>query len=186
MTRLPLYASLAWTAKRTLLGLRWPGLLGLALLAGAAAFQLAGVRPLQRQAAALESEADALAARLGSRGTVLPRATPRNQLVNFYGFFPAIDSIPDVLGEVQQAARNNGLLLEKGEYRLTQEREFPVGRYQITLPVRGSYPQVRGFVNDVLDAVPAAALEDLAMKREAAGDPELEARVRFTLFVGAQ
>jgi Tfp pilus assembly protein PilO len=91
-----------------------------------------------------------------------------------------------MLGKVQAAARANDLQLEKGEYRLSQERDFALARYQVTLPLRGSYPQVRGFVNDVLDAVPAAALEDLALKREAADDPMLEARVRFTLFLGAQ
>lgn len=186
MTRAPLGSALAWTAKRTLIGLRWPGLLGLVLVVCALAFHFAGVRPLHQRAAALDAEAAALASQIGSRGEDTPRVTPRSQLANFYAFFPVIESIPDVLGKVQGAARDNGLLLEKGEYRLAEEREFPVGRYQITLPLRGTYPQVRGFVNDVLDAVPAAALEDLAMEREAAGDPSLEARVRFTLFVGAR
>jgi Tfp pilus assembly protein PilO len=178
--------ALAWTIKRTLIGLRWPGLLGLALVVLAGAFHALGVRPLHTRAAALEAEARTLAAQVGTRGPLAERPTQRSQLSNFYAFFPVIDALPEVLGKVQRAARDNGLQLEKGEYRLAQEREFAVARYQVTLPLRGTYPQVRGFVNDVLDAVPAAALDDLALKREEAGDPTVEARVRFTVFLGAQ
>jgi hypothetical protein len=55
----------------------------------------------------------------------------------------------------------------------------------MTLPVRGSYTDVRGFVNDVLDTVPAIALEELVLKRESVDEPELEAQVRFLLYLGA-
>jgi Tfp pilus assembly protein PilO len=177
---------LAWSLKRTLIGLRWPGLLGLALLVVAVAFHAVGVRPLQARAVALESEARTLAAKIGTRGSPAERPTQRSQLSNFYAFFPVIAAVPELLGKMQIAARDNGLQLQKGEYRLTQEREFPLARYQVTLPVRGTYPQVRGFVNDVLKLVPAAALDDLTLKREAAGDPQVDARVRFTVFLAVQ
>ena len=182
----PRGGTLLWTLKRTLIGLRWPGLLGLVLAVLAFGFYVLGVRPLHERAAALESQAKALAAELGTRGPMAPPPTQRSQLSNFYAFFPVIESIPDLLGKVQRAARDNGLRLEKGEYRLSQERGFALARYQVTFPMRGTYPQVRGFVNDVLDALPAAALEDLTLNRESADDPMLEARVRFALFLGAQ
>jgi hypothetical protein len=91
-----------------------------------------------------------------------------------------------MLGKMQRAAQRNDLTLAKGEYKLSQERDFHLASYQITLPVSGGYAQVRGFVNDVLDAVPAAALEELTLKREAINDDALEARVRFTLFLGRE
>jgi len=56
----------------------------------------------------------------------------------------------------------------------------------VTFPVRGTYAQVRGFVNAVLDAVPAAALDEITLKRQAIGDQNLEARVRFTLYLGVE
>jgi hypothetical protein len=177
---------LGWTVKRTLIGLRWPGLLGVALLVSSSAFQVLWVQPLQARAVALESQAQALSAQLGARGPAAARPTQRSQLSNFYAFFPAVEAIPELLGKMQIAARDNQLRLEKGEYRLAQEREFPLARYQVTLPVRGTYPQVRAFVNDVLAAVPAVALEELTLKREAAGDPMVEARVRFALFLAVQ
>jgi hypothetical protein len=54
-------------------------------------------------------------------------------------------------------------------------------RYRMTLPVSGTYPQVRAFVVDVLRDVPAAALDDIQLRRDAAG--RIEARVRFSLFL---
>ncbi len=63
---------------------------------------------------------------------------------------------------------------------------FALARYQIVYPVQGSYGQVRGFVNDVLDSVPAAALEEMTLKRKNVADSVLEARVRFTIFLGPQ
>ena len=56
----------------------------------------------------------------------------------------------------------------------------------MTLPVLGEYTQVRGFVNSVLDTVPNAAVDELTLKREEIADEQLEARVRFSLFLGEQ
>jgi hypothetical protein len=179
-------ASLVWTVKRRLVRLRWPGLLGLALIVFAAAFYAFGTAPLRARVAALEALRAELAARVGARGPGAQPATQRSQLANFYAFFPLLHAVPDQLGAIERAANSNGLQLEKGEYRLSQERGFPLARYQVTLPLQGSYSEVRGFVNAVLDAVPASALEDLALKREEVGEPLVEARVRFVLFLGAE
>lgn len=175
-----------WRLKRSVLKLRWSGLLGLALMAFAAAFYALAVAPQRTRVAAVEAETAHLSARLSSRGPLPEQVTKRSQLANFYGFFPLAESVPELLGTIERAAQGNGLRLEKGEYRLTREADFPLARYQVTLPLRGSYGDVRGFVNDVLDAVPSAALEELTLKREVIGDPALEARVRFALFLGAQ
>jgi Tfp pilus assembly protein PilO len=179
-------AGLAWTVKRRLIKLRWPGLLGLALIVFALAFYAFATAPMRARLAALEAQRADLAARVGARGAGAQPATQRSQLSNFYAFFPVTRALPDLLGAIERAAKSSGLRLERGEYRLSQERGFPLARYQVTLPLQGSYGDVRGFVNAVLDAVPAAALEELALKREQIGDPLVEARVRFVLFLGAE
>jgi Tfp pilus assembly protein PilO len=180
------FDGLAWTVKRGLVKLRWPGLLGLALIAFALAFYAFGGAPLRARLAALEAQRTELAARVGARGAAAQPATQRSQLSNFYAFFPLTRAVPDLLGTIERAAKDNGLRLEKGEYRLSRERSFPLARYQVTLPLQGSYGEVRSFVNAVLDAVPASALEELALKREQIGEPLVEARVRFVLFLGAE
>ena len=176
----------AWSVKRWFVRLRWPGITGLVLLAFAVSFYVVAVHPARVRLQWLAAERAQLAARLGSRGNEAARPSERGQLSNFYAFFPLTGAVPELLGEIARAAQRNRLTLDKGEYRLSKDKDFRLARYQVTLPVRGSYAQVRGFVNNVLDAVPAAALEELTLKREVIGDPDLEARVRFTLFLGVE
>jgi hypothetical protein len=177
---------LQWTLKRWFIVLRWPGWLGLALLAFAAVFYAAGVQPAKKRLHGLDQEAAELTRKSGGRALAAEPIGGRGQLANFYAFFPAGPSLPDVMAQLERAAMQHDLLLEQGEYRLFREQDFRLARYQITLPVRGSYTDVRGFVNEVLDTVPAVALEELTLKREAVDEPELEAKVRFTLFLGVE
>ncbi len=175
-----------WAVKRSIVRLGWPGLAGLVLFVFALSFALLGIQPARERLAALTSERAGLSAQLGARGPQAERATARGQLSNFYAFFPLTEGVPDVLGQVQKAAQRHRLTLDKGEYKLAQEQGFPILRYQVTLPVVGEYTQVRGFVNAVLDTVPNAAVDELTLKREDIVDEQLEARVRFSLFLGGQ
>jgi hypothetical protein len=176
----------AWTIRRWLIRLRWPGLLGLALLVFAAGLSVFAVQSTRHRVLMLNQEAAAMTARLGGRGAAAGPPSGRGQLSNFYAFFPLTANLPELLGRVHRSAQQHGLLLEKGEYKLGREPDFRLARYQVTLPVQGDYADVRGFVNDVLEAVPASALDELALKRETIDVPQLEARVRFTLFLATE
>jgi hypothetical protein len=74
--------------------------------------------------------------------------------------------------------------LDSGEYRLSRTAGERLARYEITLPLKGSYAQIRGFVADVLAAVPAAVLDEVNLRREGVDSARLDARVRLTLYVG--
>ena len=60
-----------------------------------------------------------------------------------------------------------------------------MGMYEVDLPVKGSYVQIRKFIVKVLNAMPSAALEEVSFKRESVGSGELEARIRFTIYMSA-
>jgi len=184
MSTAPAMAYATWTTKRWLINLRWPGLLGLGLLLFTAGLTVFGIQSAQHRLRGLDEEAAELKSRLGTRGAVTAPVTGRSQLSNFYAFFPLTQNVPELLGRVNHAALEHGLVLEKGEYKFSREADFRLARYQVTLPVSGDYAKVRGFVNDVLEAVPSAALDELTLKRESIDVPELESRVRFTLFLG--
>ena len=176
----------AWTVKRALMKLRWPGLAGLGLIIFTAGLTAVTIQSGQERLRGLNEEVATLSARLGQRGATSASASGRSQLSNFYAFFPSTENVPELLARIHQAAIQNQLLLKKGEYKLSREADFHLARYEVTLPVSGDYNRVRGFVNDVLQAVPSAALDELTLKRESIDQPELEARVRFSLFLGAQ
>ena len=174
-----------WIITRALVKLRWPGVVGLALIAFTVGLTLFGVEASRQKLISLEREAVAVKAQLGKRAA--PNLTTnRSQLSNFYAFFPLTENVPELLARINRSANQHQLVLEKGEYKLARESDFRLARYQVTLPIHGDYGELRSFVNDVLEAVPSAALEELTMKRESAELPQLEGRVRFVLFLGAQ
>jgi hypothetical protein len=158
---------------------------GIALVAFAVAFHVSAVAPLATELAGLRAEADDLQRRLQPGGPAGGgvKGTPAEQLATFYAFFPAPESSPDWLGKINAAARAQGLVLRLGEYKLERSPDQRLVRYQITLPVTGSYAQLRGFVGQVLADVPAAALEEITLRRESVSSPTLEARIRLTLYL---
>lgn len=183
-------SSVRWVARRELSRLTWRGLAGAALLIFALGFAVSSLLPAQRHAAQLKSDVGELRSRLravgdgpGGAAVIAPRAT---QLENFYAFFPHVDTLPDWIGRIHTAAARNGLILESGDYLLERRKEQRLVQYQITLPVRGSYGQIRGFVAEVLEKVPAAALEDVVMKRESIAAPALEARIRWVIYLAGE
>jgi hypothetical protein len=113
------------------------------------------------------------------------KATSVDQLATFYSYFAASDSAPDWLDLIYQAAHQHNLKLEQGEYRVARERAGQLTRYQVTLPVKGSYLQIRGFLARALSDVPIASLDSIKFERQKVGDGSIEAKVKMTLYLGS-
>jgi hypothetical protein len=92
-----------------------------------------------------------------------------------------VEKLPDELERVYSLARAANLELLQGEYRL-EKPAFGIVFYRITLPIRGSYPQIRQFVGATLKNMPIASLDALRFERKKAGDTQLEAQVRMTVY----
>jgi Tfp pilus assembly protein PilO len=167
-------------------GLGWPGVAGIAVAVFAAAMWLSAVVPARDERDLLELEANKLERR--SRGAANEAKRPPTapeQLATFYAFFPGAASTPDWLGKIHAAAGAKGLQLASGEYKVTKSGSSRLARYQITLPVQGTYPQIRGFIGAVLQEVPAAVVEEVSLKRESVESARLDARIRITLYMSA-
>ncbi len=163
-----------------------PGVAGIALAVFAAAMWVSAVQPAIAERDLLELEAQKLERRNRGSATAAERApTAPEQLATFYAFFPSAASTPDWLAKVNAAAKANGLTLAAGEYKVSKAGTPRLARYQITLPVQGAYPQIRGFVGAVLAEVPAAVVEEVSLKRESVESAKLEARIRITLYLTA-
>ena len=174
-----------WQARDWLERIGWPGVVGLALLVFSAGLAATATTSRVADLEALQDEVQTLQARYLMTGTTAPggRSTREEQLQTFYGFFPALSTLPDWLERIYAAAEKNGVVLEVGEYRLVQERGWRLARYQLTLPVKGSYRQVRGFVAQVLTDVPAAALDEIGFRRDGVGTDRIDVRLRLTLYM---
>lgn len=155
------------------------GVAGLVMLFAALAYEYAVVLPreaaldaqrlrneqLRQEAAALRAHELEAALAAGGKTPMAPAAT-------------------DALRRLFDAAENANLELDRGEYRLTEIREANLRRYQLSLPVTGSYPDIRAFVTEALNADPALALGAISLRRDSIEAAELDAQLSFTLFLG--
>jgi Tfp pilus assembly protein PilO len=167
-----------------LLRLAWPGWLGLALLAAAAVYAAAVVLPAQGEMVRLGRRVARAEADL--RGDAAGQARPLSageQLARFYETFPKDTSVPHWLGRLNAIALREGLSLDVGNYALLRNHSARLDRFRITLPIKGSYTQVRKFIAAALASAPALSLESVSFKREKVGDGQVEARVDFLLFL---
>lgn len=171
-------------SRRAWIFLGWPGVLGLALLVGAAGVYLTVVQDRTARLTELKRESASLKSRIERAAkSGIPETGSMEELNKFYGFFSGTP-LTEWLDKLYLAAAAQKLVLEQGEYRLNTDKTGKLARYQVTLPVKGSYLQIRQFADQALIDVPVAALDDINFKREAIGATQLEARIKFTLYAG--
>lgn len=122
-----------------------------------------------------------------------PAETSEQDIQRFYAQFPNGESLPKWLRLIDENAVKQHLVLNRGDYKLTQIKsqkptpaqstKHPLSRYEIVLPVTGQYTQIRQFIAQVLYDLPALALSELHIKRENAQSPNVEARLIFVLLL---
>ncbi|MFA5082292.1 MAG: hypothetical protein WC474_07100 [Hydrogenophilaceae bacterium] len=162
--------------------LAWPWLAALFLIGAAAVFYLALVRPAAQTLAAKAQRSAELHSQGMLRAAHAAELDPGLQLVRFYEQFPPRASAADWLEKIDAAAQANRLQLMQGDYRFVAGGTR-LAQYQITLPVAGSYPDIRTFITAVLAALPTASLDKVSFDRQAVGDPAVKATVRLSLFL---
>ena len=169
--------------RRLAMQLGWMGLVagGLVLLAVMELFTVT----LPSAGEAADLEAQILRQQESSRsGREIARGQDSDvgaQIIAFQRFFPPAEQMNKVLRELHEAAKQEKLVLERGDYRLTEEGGLDLLRYQITLPVKGSYASIRGFLRRVLRDIPSVSLDGIAIQRQNVGDEAVEVQIRFSL-----
>jgi len=153
-----------------------PGLLGLGLLLAALGVDRLLTLPLEEAVRDGEARLQHLAAQPRPDRLATTAASLSARL-------PAGAAAPEGVSRLFAAAGHAGLHLQEGSYRVLVQPGGGLRRYQITLPVRGSYPAIRAFLAEALERRPDLALDSLALRRENIGGPEVEARLGLTLFL---
>lgn len=161
------------------------GLAALLMLAGAAAFYLLTVLPLQTQVAGLQADATRLQAEAAQRSRRVSARAPDGpeQLQMFYRFIPAVGEAPILLNDIFGTAARAGVQLDASHYRVTDDQGSRLTRYEITLPVNGSYLQVRTFVAFVMTYVPSLSLDSFVIRKDKIGDGDVKAEIKMTLYL---
>jgi hypothetical protein len=108
---------------------------------------------------------------------------PEQNLAQFYANLGDKRDAEQQLKTLFALAAKSGLSLTAGQYRAAYDQNGRFHTYQVSLPVRGSYRALWQFCLQALATVPFAALDEISLRRESIGEPVLEARVRFTLYL---
>jgi len=177
-----------------LLLLRWQvsrlgnlGKIGVGLLVVAGIFFLGAVLPEKKTLVELKERAETLKvqSQTGSYGMPVTeqKLTNEQALQAFYEFFPRFDSSPFWIRELVRVAQKQGVEINSSDFRLTFERDWRLSRYDIIFPVKGRYTQIRAFMADALQAVPAMAITDFVIKRDNIQSTQIDVRLEMSLYL---
>lgn len=162
------------------------GTFGLLLLAGSLALVffvlLPASRNAERLALQLQQRESRLAAERQDRVKQAQRS-PESQLAEFYQAFPGREQLLVCLGKIHELADQQTLKLDQAQYKFAAESGSRLAHYQIALPVSGSYPQLRRFIELALAELPALELHDLVFKRDGIDKENVDAQLQFVLYV---
>ncbi len=179
-----------------MLQLRWQlarlgslGKIGVGLFVVAGIFFLGAVLPAMKELKALEERAEALQLQVqqrllsGDMPVVEKKLTSDQALQAFYEFFPRFDSSPYWIRELVRVARKQGVEINSSDFKLTFERDWRLSRYEIIIPLRGRYSQIRGFMAEAFEAVPNMAITGFTIKRDDIQSTQLEMRLEISLYL---
>jgi Tfp pilus assembly protein PilO len=147
------------------------GLAGLALLAAAALFFALVLQPMQKQSRALQAALESRAASAQSGA---------GSAAGLYRFLERKEETTDWLAKLHAIGQASGVELRSASYR-TQAAGTRLERYEIVLPVSGSYAQIRDFLKRALAEIPVLSLDQVSLRRESRNDSRVRAELRLTL-----
>jgi len=145
------------------------GTAALVVLAAAGVFFIMVLQPMQQERARLEGALSKNGAKGGA-----------TNLNAFYGFLASKDETTDALAKLYAIGTATGVQLASGSYR-SQQAAGRLERYELALPVSGSYAQIRDFLNRALAEIPALSLDQMTLRRDGRNEATLQAELRLTL-----
>jgi hypothetical protein len=148
------------------------GLAAIALLAVALAFSNLVVKPLKEKSALLQDRVSRQAPD-GAR----PSA---DKVAAVYQFLEKEEQATDWLAKLHGIGAATGVQLKSASYR-TQKTDARIVRYEMVLPVAGSYAQIREFLQRSLAEVPVLSVDQLNLKRDGKNANVIQAEMRLTL-----
>jgi hypothetical protein len=158
---------------------------GAALIVGALGVHWFAVRPLEARVEALQSQRkgprEGQLDRLGEE--LQRRGSTSEQLASFYAYFARDEQLAEQLARVHGIAEGLGLEIKRADYRMSSTPERKLDRYQMVVPVQGSYPVVRSFITAVLRDSPTLSIEQVQFQRKDIAVDAVDTQISFTLYL---
>ncbi len=163
------------------------GLVGIfGILAGALAVAsvLFLIVPAQQHAEAMKQEIGRLSTLpVQKKVEVTPVLTQAENLEKFYSQFPTEKDLPEIVEQLHQLAAQEGIVLPVGDYKLLNDPNKRLKRYEMIFPVNAKYMQLRSFIHHGQVKFPTLALSEINIKRESIKDNEAEINLNYVLLM---
>jgi len=150
------------------------GVAALALFVLAGAFMTLVLQPLKEQNRVLAAKADMIDNRAG------PTVNSGEKLAAVYDYLRKPEQTTDWLAKLYAIGHSTGVELAQASYK-TQPANGRLQRYEIVLPLTGSYAQMRDFLKRSLAEIPVLSLDQISLKRESRREGTLQAELHLTL-----
>ena len=114
---------------------------------------------------------------------VLPTDNDPQQLAALTRISVAEADVGEVLQRISQIASKQGLRLAQSEFQTSREGHGGLRQVQVTLPLRASYPQLRGWIDAVLRQMPGVSIDQITLKRETVAQAQADIRIKLSIWV---
>lgn len=91
----------------------------------------------------------------------------------------------ELIRRLNELARTEQITLVQADYHQQFHADTQLLELQLTQPMKASYPQLKRYIESVLRSVPNASLDHVAARRDNVGQAQLEARLRWSLWMHA-
>ena len=175
-------ARVHWYIQRVVERLGVPGVVGIALLAMSGALYLNAIVPMTEERAELVSAVAQARQMTRANNNASSDNGVAGQLQAFHAFFPAYANATKDQRAIYALLRKEGVGLRHAEYKQFSDTELQLVRHEWTLPVSGSYVNVRGFLADLLTELPNVSVDHLSLSRDGRAGSDIKCDIRMTLY----
>ena len=102
------------------------------------------------------------------------------KLAAVYDYLRKPEQTTDWLAKLYAIGKATGVELQQATYK-TQSSTGRLERYEIVVPLTGSYTQMRDFLKRALAEIPVLSLDQISLKRENRREGTVQAELRLTL-----
>ena len=151
------------------------GVAALALLVAAGAFMALVLQPMKEKNRVLEARAG-----ISRDLATVSGVNAAEKVASVYEYLEKPESTTDWLAKLYAIGKATGVELQSATYK-TQDAPGRLQRYEIVLPLNGSYTQMRDFLKRSLAEIPVLSLDQITLKRENRREGAVQAELHLTL-----
>lgn len=151
------------------------GLAAIVLFVAAGAFMTFVLQPMKAQNRTLEAQAG-----ISRDLATVSGVNAAEKVESVYEYLEKPEATTDWLAKLYAIGKATGVELQSANYK-TQNAGGRLQRYEIVLPLTGSYAQMRDFLKRSLAEIPVLSLDQIVLKRENRREGQVQAELRLTL-----